>query len=150
VEKSDGRAKPRKEAKKVKQGKRVGNRKPYADDDLIRALNHALRRQILRLLHSSRTSLSPTEIEQKLALGKFPKEHLSTVSYHMTVLAGYKTISLVDAKPVRGAMEHFYESRISEGRWVRDLLKRTQKKDEALLSPKGRPGGEKAPRKEKR
>jgi hypothetical protein len=88
-------------------------------------------------LHSSSEALSPIEIERKLELGDEHGDKLSTVSYHVATLARYKTISLVDEQPVRGAMEHFYESRVSESRWVRDLLKRMQDKDEALLCPKG-------------
>jgi DNA-binding transcriptional ArsR family regulator len=151
VEKPDRRPKAKEDAQKAKPAKGAGSREPYEEDDLISALNHPLRRQILRLLHSSGKPLSPTEIEKELALGKLPKGHLSTVSYHVTALARHKTISKVDEQPVRGAVEHFYESRVSGGRWVRDLLKRMQKKDEGLLWPGGRsPSARKAPEQEKR
>jgi DNA-binding transcriptional ArsR family regulator len=112
--------------------------KPYEEDELIRALNHVLRRQILRLMHSSKEPLSPTQIEQTLKLGSKPKESLSTVSYHVGVLVDYRTVRLVDEQQRRGAMEHFYRSTVSESTWVRGLLKRTQKSDEAKLWPRGR------------
>jgi hypothetical protein len=74
-------------------------------------------------------------------LGAEPKEQLSQVSYHMKVLLRLKVVSLVDEQQVRGAMEHFYVSEVSNNAWVRDSLKRTQKSDEAHLWPKGRRGG---------
>lgn len=151
MDKSRGRPKTKKGAKKAKRAKRAGGRRPYEEDDLIRALNHPLRRQILRLLHSSRKPLSPTEIEERLELGDDHGGKLSSVSYHATVLARYRTISLVGEQQVRGAMEHFYESRVPASGWVRGVLKRLQKSDEARLWPKGRgPRDRKAPGKEGR
>lgn len=132
------KAKTKKSAGK---GKRANGAKPYGEDDLIKALNHALRRQTLRLLHASRKPLSPAQIEAKLELGKVPKDQLSQVSYHVKVLVRFKVLSLVDEQQVRGAMEHFYASEVSSNAWVRSTLKRTQKSDEAQLWPKGRRGG---------
>ena len=136
--KSGGQQKAKKSEGKAKRAKRAGGEEPYEVDDLIRALNHRLRRQILRLLHSSRRPLSPTLIEETLELGDHNEHKLSTVSYHVGVLAGFKAIFLVDEQPVRGAMEHFYASAVSDTAWVRSLLKRTLKSDEAQLWPKGR------------
>jgi DNA-binding transcriptional ArsR family regulator len=155
VEKPDKRPKAKKAAKKgakrAKRAKPAKPRKPYEEADLIRALGHELRRQILRLLHSSGKPLSPTEIEVALGLGDNRAGKLSSVSYHVAVMAGYKTIALVDEQPVRGAMEHFYVSEVSKVAWVRGVLKRTWESDEARLWPKGRgPGAKKAPAKERR
>jgi DNA-binding transcriptional ArsR family regulator len=136
--KSGERPKAKKSAGK---GRRANGAKPYEEDDLIKALNHALRRQALRLLHASRKPLSPAQIEAKLELGEAPKDQLSQVSYHVKVLVRLKVISLVDEQQVRGAMEHFYTSEVSSNAWVRNSLKRTQKSDEAQLWPKGRRGG---------
>jgi hypothetical protein len=118
--------------------KDAGKAKPYKEDDLIRALNHAVRRQSLRLLHSSKEPLSPGQIDATLELGKNPKDHLSKVAYHLSTMSRLKVISLVDEQPARGAMEHFYTSEVSDSAWVRNLLKRTQESDEAQLWPKGR------------
>lgn len=136
--KSGERPKAKKGAGKAKRANRA---KRYEEDDLIKALNHALRRQTLRLLHSSRGPLSPAQVEAKLELGDGPKDQLSQVSYHMKVLVRFKVVSLVDEQQVRGAMEHFYVSEVSNNTWVRNSLKRTQKSDEAQLWPKGRRGG---------
>jgi DNA-binding transcriptional ArsR family regulator len=110
----------------------------YKEEDLLRALNHVLRRQALRLLHSSKKPLSPVQVEAQLKLGEEVKEGLSQVSYHMKTLARLRVISLDDEEQVRGATKHFYVSNVSDIAWVRGLLKRMQKCDEAQLWPRGR------------
>jgi DNA-binding transcriptional ArsR family regulator len=128
------------ERPKAKQGagksKRANDAKRCEEENLIKALNHALRRQTLRALHSSKKPLSPAQIDAKLA-GEGPKNQLSQVSYHMKVLARFKVVSLVDERQVRGAMEHFYVSEVASNAWVRSSLKKMQKADEAQLLPKG-------------
>jgi DNA-binding transcriptional ArsR family regulator len=112
---------------------------PYSDEGLLKAINHPLRRQALRLLHSSELSVSPTRIEKLLELGGAVGDKLSSVSYHMTVLSGYNAIRCVGQRQVRGAMEHFYASNVADVAWLRGVLSRTQESDEAKLWPKGRP-----------
>ena len=128
---SGGRSKAK--GKATRKG-RAGGRKPYTESDLISAIDHPLRRQILRLMHSSNDPLSPTQIEGKVALGN----KLSNVSYHVTVLARYHVIALVGRRQVRGALEHFYESQVSEVAWLRGLMERTKKEDEAASWSKRR------------
>lgn len=111
----------------------AGDYEPDKTDDLIRAINHKLRRQILRYLHSSRKPLSPKQIERKLDLSALRSGVLSSVSYHVGVLRDFKAITMVKTEPRRGAVEHFYESAVSNSVWVRNLLKKTQKRDEALI-----------------
>lgn len=112
--------------------------RPYLDEELIRALNHRLRRQILRLLHSSDGPLSPTQILRELELGGDQGDKLSEVSYHTRVLADLNAISMVEMKMVRGTTEHFYASLVSDAAWVRGLLTQTRESDEAGLWPGGR------------
>lgn len=71
-------------------------------DRAIRALNHPLRRQILRELVRDRGSA--TTIAREL------REDLAVVSYHLnTVLAREcRVVELVDTVPRRGALEKFY------------------------------------------
>jgi hypothetical protein len=126
-----GRPKTKTGRQKAEHANGAGSGKPYEEADLIRAINHPLRRQILRLLHSSEDPLSPTQIEQTLELGHEPKESLSTVSYHVRALAE------VGRRQVRGAMEHFYASQVSDCAWVCHSLKKTRKSDEASLRPTG-------------
>lgn len=112
---------------------------PFSEENLVRALNHQLRREILRRLHSSDHPLSPTQIERELELNSDDGNPLSNVSYHTKVLAELGAVHMVDTRMVRGAQEHFYASRVSDTAWVLGLLSSTRKSDEAKLWPDGRP-----------
>jgi DNA-binding transcriptional ArsR family regulator len=84
------------------------------DNDLLVALRHPLRREILREM-AGEEAISPREISSAL------QQPLSNVSYHVRVLADCATISLVGTKPVRGSMQHFYCTAI-EAPWARQVL----------------------------
>jgi DNA-binding transcriptional ArsR family regulator len=118
---------------KAKKGSASG-----ADDELIRALTHPLRREALRILNSSRKPMGPQEIEDRLKLTEERKEKLSSVSYHMRELARRGAVCLIDEEQVRGARKHLYISKVADISWVRGLLKRMRKSDEAKLWPKGK------------
>jgi len=77
------------------------------DNDLLVALRHPLRRQILRAM-IKKEPISPRQISDGL------REPLSNVSYHVRVLADCGTVALVDTTPVRGSMQHFYSPTIDE------------------------------------
>ena len=84
------------------------------DNDLLVALAHPLRRDILREM-AGKKAISPREISTAL------RQPLSNVSYHVRVLAECAAISLVSTKPVRGSMQHFYRATI-EAPWARQML----------------------------
>ncbi len=84
------------------------------DNDLLMALRHPLRRDILREM-AGREAISPREVASAL------HQPLSNVSYHVRVLADCAAISLVSTKPVRGSMQHFYRTAI-EAPWARQIL----------------------------
>jgi DNA-binding transcriptional ArsR family regulator len=84
------------------------------DNDLLVALRHPLRREILREMATEK-AISPREIASAL------DQPLSNVSYHVRVLADCSAIALVDTKPVRGSMQHFYRAAI-EAPWARQVL----------------------------
>jgi DNA-binding transcriptional ArsR family regulator len=67
----------------------------------LEAMRHPLRARILRLL-VERGVMSPAELSRAL-----PAE-LSDVSYHVRRLEKLECAELVDTRPVRGALEHFY------------------------------------------
>ena len=96
------------------------------DNDLLVALRHPLRREILRQM-GAEVAISPREIASAL------DQPLSNVSYHVRVLADCSAIALVDTKPVRGSMQHFYCSAI-EAPWARQVL--------GLSDPEKGPPGE--------
>lgn len=77
------------------------------DNELLIALRHPLRRQILRTM-AAQDPISPREISDEL------REPLSNVSYHVRVLADCGAVTLVDTAPVRGSMQHFYSPAIEE------------------------------------
>ena len=70
------------------------------DQQLVKALAHPLRAQILAILNER--VASPNELSQELGEG------LSHVSYHVKVLRDYECIELVKTEPRRGAVEHYY------------------------------------------
>jgi DNA-binding transcriptional ArsR family regulator len=71
-------------------------------DRVLRALNHPLRRRILRTLVDGRASAS--------TLSRELKENLGVVSYHLNQVLGRECeiIELVETVPRRGALEKFY------------------------------------------
>jgi hypothetical protein len=84
------------------------------DNDLLVALRHPLRRTILHEM-AGKKAISPRELSVSL------HKSLSSVSYHVGVLAKRAAISLVGTKPARGSMQHFYRVTI-EAPWARQLL----------------------------
>jgi DNA-binding transcriptional ArsR family regulator len=83
-------------------------------NDLLVALRHPLRREILRQM-AGEEAVSPREIATTL------RKPLSNVSYHVRVLADRAAIALVRTQPVRGSMQHFYRTAI-EAPWARHVL----------------------------
>jgi DNA-binding transcriptional ArsR family regulator len=81
---------------------------------LHKALSHPVRRQILAALDSGRIA-SPAEMANELEV------HLANVSYHFQTLLRLDAIELVDTKPVRGALEHFYRSKLRLSKAVQSL-----------------------------
>ncbi|HVS98916.1 MAG TPA: helix-turn-helix domain-containing protein [Solirubrobacterales bacterium] len=93
------------------------------DNELLIALRHPLRRQILRAM-AARDAISPRQISDEL------REPLSNVSYHVRVLADCGAVTLVDTAPVRGSMQHFYSTAIDEP-WALAVLGLSEAGDEA-------------------
>ncbi len=79
-------------------------------DQLLMALNHPVRRRILRAF-AGRETASPVELANRLDIP------LTTVSYHVRILADQRALKLVRTKPARGAVEHFYSSMV-EADWA--------------------------------
>jgi DNA-binding transcriptional ArsR family regulator len=77
-------------------------RRRKATENRIKAMSHPLRAAILRIL-ADRTA-SPAEMAREL------DEELSNVSYHAKQLVEFECAELVNTRPVRGALEHFYRA----------------------------------------
>ena len=82
--------------------------------DLLVALRHPLRRQILRTMADGK-AISPRELSNSL------RKPLSNVSYHVRVLADCAAVTLVETKPSRGSVQHFYRSAV-KAPWARQVL----------------------------
>jgi DNA-binding transcriptional ArsR family regulator len=80
----------------------------------MRALGHPLRQDLLKEMYG-KEEVSPRELSQRMGA------QLSTVSYHVRVLAECEAISPVRTRPVRGSMQHFYRFAI-EARWAYEAL----------------------------
>jgi DNA-binding transcriptional ArsR family regulator len=84
------------------------------DNNLLVALRHPLRRQILREMADGKV-ISPLELSNTL------RQPLSNVSYHVRVLAQCAAVTLVDTKPTRGSVQHFYRSAVTAP-WAQQVL----------------------------
>ena len=91
------------------------------DNELLVALRHPVRRDILRVMAGEK-AISPRQIASAL------HQPLSNVSYHVRVLADCGAVSPVGTKPVRGSMQHFYRIAI-EAPWARQVLGLPPKED---------------------
>jgi DNA-binding transcriptional ArsR family regulator len=110
-----------------------GKKDPAGDDDscrynLISALNHKMRRQMLRRLDRSEDPLSPAKLSQQMDVP------LTNASYHMDVLRKCGASVVVDEQRVRGAVEHFHESKVTDHPGVQAMLEETEAEDEDQTS----------------
>lgn len=103
-------------------GRRSGKRPAKQGDPeevLLHVLAHPLRKRLLRLYVEEKGMLSPKE------LADFTKKRLSTVGYHVRVLAEQGAVEIVAEQQRRGSIEHFYEatSLVDEVPWGRAALR---------------------------
>lgn len=89
-----------------------------AEQALLVCLRHPLRKLLLSLYVKEGGKLSPKEVAD------FTKRRLSSVGYHVRELAKYGAVELVEERPRRGAVEHFYEATalVDEVPWGRAAL----------------------------
>lgn len=93
--------------------------------EVIGALNHPLRRRIMRALHEAGEARSPRELSRDLRVP------LSNLSYHVRVLEEKRVLALTDCRPVRGSFEHFYFSVLPAQGLAIELLDSTAEEDGA-------------------
>ena len=77
-------------------------RQRSADENLVKALSHPLRWQILRMINEGTST--PAGIARRLGV------RTENVSYHVRVLNDLGVIELIGTTPVRGALEHHYRA----------------------------------------
>ena len=84
------------------------------ENDLLLALGHPLRRRILRRMRDEEM-MSPRRLADEFRLP------VSNVAYHVRVLADCGAITLVQVKPVRGSIKHYYRSSLEQP-WARQII----------------------------
>lgn len=95
---------------------------------LIYALNHPVRRQILRLLGEPGEEASPSDMHKSISVG------LSALSFHAQVLNELGVVHGTRTQQVRGAIEHFYASNVAGSELVETILLETEMDDGVLSS----------------
>jgi DNA-binding transcriptional ArsR family regulator len=93
---------------------------------LIHALNHPARRQILRQLSGREAEKSPSEMAEAETFS------LSGISFHARVLCELQVTRCTRTQPVRGAIEHFYASNVTDNELVTAILVETENEDGSL------------------
>lgn len=95
---------------------KVGVKPP--EGRMLFLLQHLLRRRLLALYVESVEPLSPKE------LADYTKQPLDKVACHVRVLAKHRAVELVEVRPARGAVEHFYVATglVDEVPWARAAL----------------------------
>jgi DNA-binding transcriptional ArsR family regulator len=90
----------------------------------LAALNHPLRRSILRIL-------GETEVASATDIARVTGLRLGNVAYHVKVLTELEVLELVRRRQARGAFEKFYRSAPIGGQaeWVGVALERTRAGD---------------------
>jgi predicted transcriptional regulator len=108
-----------------RKGRDKKNTRPKAN--LIDALNHTVRREILRRMHANGTRhYTPTELGQELGM-KVP-----AVDYHMRVLQKRSVIKLMKEEKIRGATKYLYASLVSDNAAVSAVLAFTEDEDKEV------------------
>lgn len=95
---------------------------------LIYALNHPVRRQILRLLSEPGEEASPSDMRGSMSVG------LSALSFHAQVLNELGVTHGTRTQQVRGAVEHFYASSVAGNELVETILMETAVDDPSVSS----------------
>jgi DNA-binding transcriptional ArsR family regulator len=93
---------------------------------LIQALDHPLRREVLRLLGEQGTESSPTELTKSISAS------LTDLSYHVRALADLLVIGKSRTEEVRGYTKHFYVSKVVDNKLVSAILASTRDDDKKI------------------
>jgi len=84
------------------------------ENALLAALGNPVRRQILRRLRDE-------EMVSARQLAVESTRSLSTMAYHLRVLADCGAVTLARVQPSRGSLQHFYRSSL-EPPWARQII----------------------------
>ena len=96
---------------------------------LIAALNHPLRRKLLRALHSADDARSPIQLSKAI------EANVSNIDYQIKVLESLGAVVKTGDRQVRGARENFFASRVSGHKQMVAILADTARDDEGAALP---------------
>lgn len=92
--------------------------------DLIKAIDHPLRRRMLRLLNEREEPLSSMQMADELGIS------LSITAYHVRILHELRAVVRAGKRQVRGALQRFYKSKVKADPPIETLLEETREVDE--------------------
>jgi hypothetical protein len=98
----------------------------------IKAIDHPLRRCILRAFLTEGGALSPVQISRGLT-ARGLKAQLGSVAYQVRVLHRLFAVKSTGKRQVRGAIQRFYEATIENDPPIETLLEETREGDEAEM-----------------
>lgn len=85
------------------------NKGARSDEELVKALSHPIRVEILEALQGR--VASPGELSEEM------DQSVGVISYHAKTLVSCGWLELVHSKPARGSIEHFFGlAALEEGR----------------------------------
>jgi DNA-binding transcriptional ArsR family regulator len=96
------------------------------------ALDHPVRRQILRTLNQSSEPRSPSEI----ATATLPHASVSVVSYHARVLETCDSVAIAGTREVDGDTACLYASKVAGDEQVAAVLQATRGLDRRAADPR--------------
>jgi hypothetical protein len=99
----------------------------------IKAIDHPLRRCILRAFSNEGERLSPIEISRGLVARELTAP-LGSVAYQVRVLHRLSAVKPTGERRVRGAVQRFYESTIENDPPIEALLEETREGDETAMT----------------
>ena len=110
-------------------GNANGYRRPISPD-LIKQLNHPIRRELLRLLHKAQKPQSPLQMSVSFA----EAHDLQNIAYHVRVLEKGGLVRQVSERPVRGVSERFVISLVADHPQISVILADTAEDDGEVRS----------------
>lgn len=91
---------------------------------LVKALNHPLRRKLLRELHRCGEARSPVQLSKTI------DADVTNIDYHVKILASLGAAEKTGDRPVRGASENFFASTVADHRQMTAILADTERDDD--------------------
>lgn len=99
-----------------------------ASGAMLFGINHAVRRELLRMLNAATGPLSPKELADQIPWD------LPSVSFHCRELAARDLATCTHTLRVKGSTQHFYVSTVVDNELLAAILASTQHQDRLLFA----------------